>query len=233
MIEGLPAYISIAFVLTTLAPLLMFYFAVKASPAISSTATIILTALTGWLILQALLTMNGLYSTDTRSVPPRILLLVIPPLLVILYLFFTEKGRHFMDNLSLARLTWLHIVRIPVELILYWLFLNQTIPELMTFAGRNFDILAGISAPFISWYGLKKKRISKNLILAWNIIALLLLINIVTNAVLAAPFAFQKFAFDQPNVAVLYFPFSWLPGFIVPMVLFSHLVSIRRLLKAD
>jgi len=44
------------------------------------------------------------------------------------------------------------------------------------------------------------------------------------------PFA-QLFAFDQPNIAILYFPFVWLPSFIVMTVLFSHLISIRRLVK--
>ena len=58
-------------------------------------------------------------------------------------------------------------------------------------------------------------------------------INIVVNAILSAPFTFQQFAFDQPNVAVLYFPFVWLPCFIVPVVLFSHLVLIRQLLKKE
>jgi hypothetical protein len=29
----------------------------------------------------------------------------------------------------------------------------------------------------------------------------------------------------------LYFPFAWLPSFIVPAVLFSHIASIRNLLK--
>ena len=68
------------------------------------------------------------------------------------------------------------------------------------------------------------------LVLMWNVICLLLLLNVVINAVLSAPFTFQQFAFDQPNVAILYFPFSWLPGFIVPIILFTHLVSIRRIL---
>ena len=69
------------------------------------------------------------------------------------------------------------------------------------------------------------------MILLWNFIALVLLINIVVNAVLSAPFPFQQFAFDQPNIAVLYFPFVLLPAFIVPIVLFGHLVSIRQLVR--
>jgi hypothetical protein len=55
--------------------------------------------------------------------------------------------------------------------------------------------------------------------------------NIVLNAVLSVPTAFQQFAFDQPNIAILYFPFNLLPAVVVPLVLLSHLVVIRQLLN--
>jgi len=51
------------------------------------------------------------------------------------------------------------------------------------------------------------------------------------NALFSAPSPIQKFAFDQPNIAILNFPFSWLPTFIVPIILFGHLTSIRQLIK--
>ena len=41
----------------------------------------------------------------------------------------------------------------------------------------------------------------------------------------------QQFGFDQPNRVIGNFPFSWLSTFVGPIVLFGHLVSIRRLLK--
>jgi len=211
----------------------MFYLAVRKSPAGDATATWILVILTAWLILQAAITLGGFYSTDTRSLPPRFIFLVIPPLLTILLLFLTRKGKVFIDGLPQSTMTFLHIVRIPVELVLYWLFLNKAVPELMTFTGRNFDILAGITAPFVAYYGLKQQQLGRKTLLTWNLIALGLLFNIVIHAVLSAPFALQRLAFDQPNIAVLYFPFSWLPGFIVPLVLFSHLVSIRQLTRQD
>ncbi|MDB6080057.1 MAG: putative transrane protein of unknown function, partial [Akkermansiaceae bacterium] len=50
---------------------------------------------------------------------------------------------------------------------------------------------------------------------------------------LSAPFPFQRLALDQPNVAILSFPFIWLPTFIVPVVLFTHLASIRQLARFD
>lgn len=136
-----------------------------------------------------------------------------------------------MDGLDIKTLTLLHIVRIPVEIVLFWLFVHNTVPELMTFEGRNFDIFSGITAPIVFYFGFVKKRLNKKVLLAWNVICLGLLINIVTNAILSAPFPFQQFAFDQPNTAVLYFPFNWLPACVVPLVLFSHLVAIRWTLK--
>jgi len=106
------------------------------------------------------------------------------------------------------------------------------VPELMTFAGRNFDILSGITAPVIYFSCFSGSAVSnKRLLLIWNFISLLLLLNIVINAILSLPFPFQQFAFDQPNIAVLYFPFTWLPCFIVMVVLFSHLTAISRLTK--
>jgi hypothetical protein len=125
------------------------------------------------------------------------------------------------------------VIRIPVELVLFWLFSYKTIPQLMTFEGRNFDILSGISALLVYYFGFIKKSLDKKFILAWNFICLALLANIVINAFLSAPFPFQKFAFDQPNIAILYFPFVWLPVLVVPLVLFSHLVAIRKLWKKD
>jgi hypothetical protein len=78
---------------------------------------------------------------------------------------------------------------------------------------------------------LTKLKIDRNGILIWNFICLGLLINIVVNALFSAPSPIQKFAFEQPNIAILNFPFSWLPTFIVPIVLFGHLTSIRQLMK--
>ncbi len=227
MIEGVPVYVSIVFVLTVLATLILFYLALQNT----TPKNYILLCLIIWLIIQAVVSLKGFYYTTAKSFPPGFTLLVFPAVLIILVLFITKKGRNFMDGLSLVNLAYLHIVRIPVEIVLYWLFLYKAVPELMTFSGRNFDILAGITAPLVAYYGIQRKKWSNKIILAWNFIALGLLFNIVVNAVLSAPFVFQKFAFDQPNIAVLYFPFVWLPCFIVPIALFSHLVSIRQLLK--
>jgi hypothetical protein len=220
--ENLPVYISVVFGLTTIFTVGVFY---KATTGSKTTLILLLT----WLVVQAFIGLSGFY-TVTDTIPPRFLLLILPPILLIVALFTTSKGRQYIDSLDIKTLTLLHTIRIPVEIVLFWLFLNKKVPELMTFEGRNFDILSGLTAPIIFYFGFKRKQLDRKIILIWNFICLGLLINIVVIAVLSAPFPFQKFALDQPNIAVLYFPFNWLPSCVVPVIFFSHLVTIRQLL---
>lgn len=221
--EKLPAYINIVFGLTTILSVFIFY---KATNHSKKTLIILLI----WLAVQTVIGLSGFY-TVTDTLPPRFIILVLPPLLLIIGLFATVKGRHFIDSLDTKALTILHIIRIPVEIVLFWLFLNKTVPELMTFEGRNFDILSGLTAPAIFYFGYITKHLDRKIILIWNFICLALLINIVVNAALSAPSPFQKFAFDHPNIAVLHFPYNWLPSCIVPLVLFTHLATIRQLIN--
>ncbi|ALR29304.1 hypothetical protein ATE47_01590 [Chryseobacterium sp. IHB B 17019] len=236
MLESLPLYIPLIFGLTTVLTLILFYWAIKNSNSqnVQRHASRILTGLTLWLIVQAVLTCQNLYTANIDFFPPTILLFgILPAILTITGLFSTQKGRRFIDSLPLIYLTYLNIVRVPLELVLFCLFLNKAIPELMTFDGRNFDIIAGITAPIVAYLGLTKRKISKKIILIWNFICLGLLLNIVITAFLSAPSPVQTFGFDQPNIAILHFPFSWLPTFIVPVILFGHLTSIRRLFQMD
>jgi len=221
--EHLPIYISIVFVLTTLLTVALLYKA-------SNYSKFVLIAAILWLALQAIIGLSGFYKV-INVFPPRFALLLMPPIVFIVALFIIKKGRLLIDGLDVKTLTLLHIVRIPVELTLYLLFQHKLVPGIITFEGRNFDILCGLTAPIVYYYGYIKNTLSKKLIIAWNIACLLLLANVVITAALSVPSPFQKFGFDQPNIALFYFPFIWLPCFIVPAALFAHLVSIRRLLK--
>lgn len=221
--EQLPIYINIAFGLIVLLTLLLFHKAAN----FSKTAIFLLTA---WLVLQMVVALSGFY-TFTDTTPPRVILLILPPILLIVALFFLKSGRMFIDSLNVRLLTLIHMLRVPVELILLVLYIHKFVPQEMTFEGRNFDVICGLTAPLIYYFGFIRKSISWKMLLIWNIVCLILLINIVSTAILSAPSPFQRFGIQQPNIAVLYFPFVWLPAFIVPVVLFSHLVSIRKLIR--
>jgi hypothetical protein len=236
MLANLPIFISVFFALTTFATLYLFYAVLKntSSETTQKNTPIILLGMTIWLALQAFLTLKGEYNTDLKAIPPKIVLFgILPTVITMVLVFTTQKGKHFIDSLPLLNITYLNTVRIPVELVLFWLFLNKAIPQIMTFEGQNFDILAGISAPIIAYFGLTKRKFGNKVVFAWNVICLGLLINIIVLAFFSAPTALQKIAFEQPNIGIIHFPFSWLPTFIVPLVLFGHLTSIRQLMRSN
>ncbi|QEC67288.1 hypothetical protein FRZ67_08270 [Panacibacter ginsenosidivorans] len=223
MLSQIPMYVVIVFTLTVI---LTFIFLAKAL----HTGAKVVMVLFAWLLLNAVLGWKGFYAA-TGATPPHFALAVAPPLLAILVLHITTKGKAFLAKAELSILTLLGIVRIPVELVLFWLYSYKTIPQLMTFEGRNFDIVSGITAIAVFFICFKGKEVvHKNLLLTWNILGLILLLNIVINAILSVPSPIQQFAFEQPNIAVLYFPFIWLPCFIVPAVLLSHIVSLKKLI---
>ncbi len=234
MLSNLPIFISIIFALTTFATLFLFYNIVKNANNADNQklANPILLGMSFWLAIQAFLTLKGVYKADLNVFPPKIILFgVLPNIIAMVLLFTTAKGKRFIDSLPLKQFTYLNTVRIPVELVLFWLFMNKAVPEIMTFEGKNFDILAGISAPLVAYFGFTKGKISPKILLVWNICCLMLLMNIILIALFSAPVPFQKLGFEQPNIAIINFPFSWLPTFIVPIVLLGHLTSIRQLIR--
>ena len=225
MLTNLPAYVIAIFLLTVALAFCFFMLSVRKKAPV---AMILLL----WLSLTGILSFEGIFQ-NTTSIPPRLALIMIPALVIIVLLLATKQGRSFTDELDLKKITLLHVVRIPVEITLFLLASRKVIPELMTFTGRNFDILSGITAPIIYFICFKNSHVThRKLLLAWNFICLGLLLNVIINAVLSLPYPFQQFAFDHPNMAVLYFPFTWLPSFIVAMVLYCHLAAIRQLLKS-
>lgn len=142
--------------------------------------------------------------------------------------FLTLKQIDF-QKLNSKILLSIHVLRIPVELVLFQLFLQHKIPNLMTFKGWNFDILIGFSALVLLIYQLlSKQKINRHFFTIWNIIGIVFLLFIVTLAILSSPLPIQQFAFDQPNIAVLEFPFCFLPTCVVPIVLMSHILLINE-----
>ena len=139
--------------------------------------------------------------------------------------------------------------RLPLELLLYNLYQSGVIGRQMTFAGLNYDIVIGITAPgvaFVLWRVARHrlpahpgkplhshqaehwaKRWTTWGAILWNVLGLCLLANIVVVAVLSIPFPFQHFTQEPANRMVTAFPFVWLPTFLVPVALFAHLVSLR------
>jgi hypothetical protein len=219
--DQVPFYISFSFIALVVYTLVMFF---KASGKNKGLLLIVLVLA----LVQAMLSQRGFFLI-TDTMPPRLLLLLIPSVVLIVLLFITKSGKRVVASFNLETLTYLHAVRIGVEIILFYLFIYRLIPESMTFAGRNFDVIAGLTAPIIAYFGFNQSKISKKWLIVWNVVCLLLVLQVMITGIFSIPTSFQVFTDGLPNMGVLYFPFVWLPGLIVPIAVLGHLVAIKRL----
>jgi len=181
-----------------------------------------------WGVLQSVVSLTGFYLNQNVTIP-RFPLLIIPPIIFILSCLSSKIGKYHLATFDLKNLILIHIIRVPIELVLYFLAQKKVVPWLVTFEGGNYDILSGLTAPLIYYMVYVKRRFGWKILLIWNIICLFLLINVVFHAVLSFPSKFQLFSYEQPNIGLLYFPFILLPSVLVPLVLFAHLTSIYQL----
>jgi hypothetical protein len=230
MIENLPEYISITFILTTFFTVGFLLYAIKQSVSDTIPAKILIFLLSFWIFFQAILALSGFYQ-DMQSFPPHLVAFGVFPTILLIIFYFIFFRKKFIEPLPLKILTLLSIIRIPVEIVLLLLFQNHLVPQSMTFEGRNFDILSGITAPIIYFFAFRGSKINRPLLIVWNIFALILLFNIVITAILAFPSINPQLAPELQNRAVTYFPYIWLPTVVVPIVLFSHLAALWKLFK--
>lgn len=162
---------------------------------------------------------------DTR--PPLALVPVLVATLCTVAVAFSSIGERFAQ-LPLSALVGYQVFRVPVEWLLHRLFLEGVVPVQMTFHGRNFDIVSGLTGGLLGLWLLRKHE-SPLLVTLWNCMGLALLANIVAVAMMSTPAPFRTFLEGPANRLPGVFPYVWLPTFLVQAALFGHLIVFRAL----
>lgn len=223
MISNLPAYVYFTFFIAVVFALIMFYYA-------SNRSYKFVIGLILWGTLHSILALVGFYKT-TSSFPPRSILIVFPMFPIMMSSIFSYRMKNWLSTFHLKTVTYLHLVRVPTEMVLYWLYIDSYAPRLITFRGQNFDILIGLTIPIITYFAFRNNKVNKRFLLIWNIVALAFLLNILVMAVFSMPTVVQLFALNHPNYAPMMFPIVLLPTVIIPTVLISHMAGIALLRK--
>jgi hypothetical protein len=178
-----------------------------------------------WLGIPAVLSFQGVF-LDFGARPPQLMRVVIPMALVIVAFVFSPWGKSAAQKIPESLLVGTQVFRLPLEVILYALALRGLLPFEMTFSGYNFDIVTAVFALPL-WWLVRRNAAPRWALLLWNIVGTLLLVAIVILAVLAFPEPFGWFL--PENQIVAWFPWVWLPTFLVPLALVSHLLIFRKL----
>jgi hypothetical protein len=174
-----------------------------------------------WFIAAA----GALHQWDRR--PPPFMIFIAASVTLTVWFAFSRAGTAMARNLTFPALIASQAFRFPLELLMHRAAGKGIMPVQMSYSGWNFDILTGITAILVAIL-VYQGRAGRTLIVVWNILGSLLLVNIVGIAFASTPLI-QAFGPQRLNTWVADPPYVWLPGVLVQAALLGHLLIWRKL----
>nr|MCU0327331.1 hypothetical protein [Spirosomataceae bacterium] len=164
------------------------------------------------------------------SLPPKILLLTTFPYALFLFLIIDKFSitKQIFDKAQLHDLVGLHIFRLIGSTFII-LALYDSLPKPFAFIAGLGDVITAITSVFVVKSIKNNEKYAKKLTLFWNTFGL---IDIITTAILAN--VLTKISMDTGAMGVdtlAKFPFSLIPAFAPPTIIFVHVLIYRKLKK--
>jgi len=182
-----------------------------------------------WLLLTGMMAFYKWLSIP--SMPPHILAVLIPAVIGVAWLSVSKSFEALIEPIPQHWILLLQSFRVLMELLLLQMWKAGLVPQMMTYEGSNIDIVVGATAPVVALLYFRFGNTMRYTLMAWNIFGLVALTNVVVRGILSAPTEMQMIFTDPPNTAVFYFPFVWLPAFVVPMAYLLHILSLKKLAR--
>jgi hypothetical protein len=191
----------------------------------ASQQALVAAALTAaWLALTCLAASRGML----RWSPPTIAPVLLATFAIAIGVGLSPLGRRMATGIPIAALVGFQSFRILVELLLHRAYVEGLMPVQMSYSGRNFDILSGITALALSAW-LASGRRSRTIVALWNLLGVALLANILAIAVLSAPTPIRVFMNEPANVWITRAPWVWLPAAMVLAAVLGLVLVFRWL----
>ena len=182
----------------------------------------------GWIAYLVTLSATGILKDV--NVPPKFPLLVIIPLVIGCIVFYRSSRNSFVvKEIPKTWPVYFQSFRIIVELILLYTYYANIIPVSATFEGLNFDVLMGISAPFVAYLVVRKNG-SRVFQYIWNVLGICMVLFVAF--IIASSMYFPDIwgsNVTQVKMKFIEMPFLLLAGLLAPMAIFMHVVSLVQL----
>jgi hypothetical protein len=179
-----------------------------------------------WLFVVSAASYSGLLLP--RGGPPLLFVLLVVSIFAVGVLIARSTvGDRLARGLPLAVLIGFQGFRLPLELAMHRAYTEGLMPIQMSYSGRNFDIVTGITATVLA-IALQVTHVPRWVIQAWNVLGLVLLFNILGVAIASTPM-FAYFGPERLNVWVMWMPYTLLPAVMVLAAWAGHLIVWRAL----
>jgi hypothetical protein len=179
-----------------------------------------------WIAIVSAASFSG--SLLPRDGPPLPFVLLVASIVVLgIAIARSRIGDRLARGAPLALLVGFQAFRLPLELAMHRAYTEGLMPVQMSYSGRNFDIVTGVTALVLA-IAMMVVRVPAAIVTAWNVLGLILLANILVVAILSTPM-FAYFGADRLNVWVMWMPYTLLPAVMVLAAWAGHLIVFRAL----
>lgn len=185
-----------------------------------------------WIGITGVAGARGVLRFDGR--PPTMVVLLLLVLVLAFGVALSPVGRRLALGIPVAALVGFQGFRVLVELAMHRAYSEGLMPVQMSYSGRNFDIVSGLTALAVgAWLATGERPAWRRVVFAWNSLGVILLINILAVALLSAPTRLRVFMNEPANIWVTRTPWVWLPAVMVLAAIIGHLLVYRRFRLPD
>jgi len=204
----------------------LFFMSQASGRATSNTFVVFMLVL--WFLLVAGGSVLGVFQGNPSRPPLTLGTAVILPVIVFVSAWSgSARFQRFILSLDIRATAFAQIGRIfgGVFLILY---AQGVLPGIFALPAGLGDVAIGLTAPFIAWMLVSRTRVRLVMLALWNVLGLLDLILAVSLGILTSQSTLGILAGATTSAAVVTFPLSLIPTFLVPFYLMLHLIALDQ-----
>jgi hypothetical protein len=206
------------------------------SHALARTAPARLTiagVLGAWFVLVVAVGAAGALRPGNGAGVPGLGLTVALPVVALTGAFFAFPSiRGAMQAIPLPALVAVNAIRV-LGLIFVTLYAAGSLPAPFAPSAGWGDIFVGVTALPVAWAMIRLGSRVWALVLLWNVIGLADLVSAIGLGALSAPGPLQVFAGPPTSAMMTTLPWLIIPGFLVPSLMFVHIVIFYRLARKE
>lgn len=167
------------------------------------------------------------------SFPPRFALAFIAPSFIFTGIFiYKNRASEWLQNIPQQWLIYTQAFRIAVEVIFVYSVAEGILHKEASIEGYNFDMILGCSAPLIGLLVYKTKTLNKTHLIIWNYLGLAVLASVIF-VFMSSIYKPEIYGSTTPLLPMEAFkyPYVLVAGFLMPLAVFIHVLSIVQLKK--
>ncbi len=176
----------------------------------------------------------ALGQTDLLSsfeLPPRFVIFLVAPAFLFTGIFiYTNRKNTWLSHIPKSWLVYVQSFRIIVETLFVFSVAQGVLHFNVTIEGYNFDMVLGFTAPLVAFLAFGIKIISEKMVVVWNYLGLVVLASVIF--VFLTTTFFPEFYGSSSNLMPMEFttyPYTLVAGFLMPVAVFIHVLSIVQL----